>query len=96
MINRMQLTRSSPSIGQGSLRLEQGSLAGYRYRLDIHVCPNPVCQCRHLDLPCFPESAEPCVVKLSAPICVEMDLANCAIVKDGVPVAMERKLALSD
>jgi len=83
MINRMQLTRSSPSIGQGSLRLEQGSLAGYRYRLDIHVCPNPVCQCRHLDLHCFPESAEPCVVKLSAPICVEMDLANCAIVKMG-------------
>jgi hypothetical protein len=63
---------TTPSSG-GELLVQQGELAGRRYRFEAIVCENPTCQCDHVTLKCFAEMPE---ASLRAPIvvCLEMDL----------------------
>jgi hypothetical protein len=69
----MQLSISSPGDTTGRLLLEQGGLAGRCYRVETGICQNPVCECEHVTLRCFPETTEP-PSQASIFVCLEMDL----------------------
>jgi SEC-C motif len=58
---------------RGELLIQQGELAGRRYRFEAVVCENPTCRCDHITLKCFTEVPE---ASLRAPIVasLEMDL----------------------
>jgi hypothetical protein len=64
---------STTPSSQGELLIQQGELAGRRYRFEAIVCENPTCQCDHVTLKCFPAMPE---ASLRAPIVasLEMDL----------------------
>jgi len=72
----MQLTVSSPLDTSGSLLLETGPLAGRRYRLEVRVCANPVCECEQVALDCFPETGEPLQPQPATANHLEMDLTQ--------------------
>jgi hypothetical protein len=63
------LETTTPGIGE--LVLQQGELAGRRYRFQTVVCKNPTCDCKHLTLQCFTEGPE---AGPTAPLSLEMDL----------------------
>src|SRR3984893_4796879 len=71
----MELMLPSSQSTTGWLLLEQGDLAGRRYRFETSICPNLVCQCERVTLRCSPELAP----QASVPVCLEMDLAQCEI-----------------
>src|SRR6266851_3225985 len=75
----MQLRFSSSGDTTGRLLLERGDLAGRCYRFETSICQNPVCQCEHVTLRCFPETTEP-PCQASIFVCLEMDLAQQDIV----------------
>jgi len=75
----MQLRLSSSGDTTGRLLLERGDLAGRCYRFETSICQNPVCQCEHVTLRCFPETTEP-PCQASIFVCLEMDLAQQDIV----------------
>src|SRR5258708_453625 len=64
---------STTPNSRGELLIQQGELAGRRYRFEAIVCENPTCRCDHVTLKCFTEMPE---ASLRAPIvvCLEMDL----------------------
>ena len=78
----MELMLPSSQSATGWLLLEQGDLAGRRYRFETSVCPSPVCQCERVTLRCSPELPE-----LSpqdyVPVCLEMDLEKREIANFG-------------
>jgi hypothetical protein len=78
----MELMLPSSQSATGWLLLEQGDLAGRRYRFETSVCPSPVCQCERVTLRCSPELRE-----LSpqdyVPVCLEMDLEKREIANFG-------------
>ena len=64
---------STTPSSTGELLIQQGELAGRRYRFEAIVCENPTCRCDHVTLKCFPAMPQ---ASLCAPIVVglEMDL----------------------
>ena len=69
----MELMLPSSQSATGWLLLEQGNLAGRRYRFETSVCPSPVCQCERVTLRCSPELPE-LSPEVYVPVCLEMDL----------------------
>jgi len=78
----MELMLPSSQGATGWLLLEQGDLAGGRYRFETSVCPSPVCQCERVTLRCSPEPPE-LSPQASIPVCLEMDLEKCEIANFG-------------
>jgi hypothetical protein len=61
---------------RGELVIQQGELAGRRYRFEAVVCQNPTCDCKHVTLKCFTETPE---AGPTAPLSLEMDLERLQI-----------------
>lgn len=56
---------------RGELVIQQGELAGRRYRFEVMVCDNPTCDCEQVTLKCFPEMPE---AGPTTPVYLDMDL----------------------
>ncbi len=75
----MEFLRAPSSDVRNGLVIERGSLAGQYFRVQYHVCVNPVCQCDHIGMQCALGSDSPSGSGLFAPICLEMDLRQRSI-----------------
>lgn len=68
----------SRDAGYGLL-LEKGPLAGQYYCLELSICENPICQCKHLTFYCDSGRDALQEFRLPSPVCLEMDLSKRAI-----------------
>jgi hypothetical protein len=67
------LLSSSPGARHGLL-IERGPLADHYFRVQYHVCVNPVCRCEHIGMRCFSGANSPSGFQPSAPIVLDLDL----------------------